>query len=271
MCETLMAVQVVRVEKSALDEQVGFVIDENRRRAAVAAAAARASIPEGGGTGVRAAEAVALPRSAAANGAAAEAGRLREFRIRPNLPEGVAAPAFRSARRAERGGGGAGDGDNAVAVEAKRGGKGGRQRKKKGDGRAAGAGQSIEGMDAAGEAEGGQKGGRDARRTSSSVGSSDVTNSRRVTGASDDAAEKASSKERNAYRRRGGLAAGGGAAGEGGLKGAWQLREAVKERSRHAARLQDDRNDDIFDRFVEDVEVLYGDTSAAEKVAGGCG
>lgn len=259
--------QVVRVEKAALDERIGFVIDENRRKAAVAAAAARASMPEGGGSGAAAAEAAARGGGGSAAAAVrsqgvppngAEAGRLREFRMRPNLAEGVAAPMFRSVRK---GGRACADGAAAAEVaaaeeaEGKQRGTGGRQRKKKSETRAVGKGQAVEGMDVS------EHGGR-ADRRSLAGGKGQHSGGARAEGDDDDAA----SKERQEYRRRGG---GGSRGGEAGLKSVWQRREEGKQRNRRV--LQDDRIDDIFDRFVEDVEVLYGDTTAAEKLAGGCG
>eukprot|EP00892_Ulva_mutabilis_P004355 jgi/Ulvmu1/2291/UM013_0138.1 len=258
--------EVVRVEKAALDERVGFVIDENRKKAAEAAAAARASMPQGGGTGAAAAEAAARGRSGSRGGAAAEAGRLREFRIRPNLPEGAAAPTFRPARR--KGEGSAKAAAEAAAAEAaaevKQGGKGGRQRKKKAELRAAGSGQEVEGMDPP------QPAPRPDQRSGSAAGAKGSGRAAQCTEADEDDAD---GKERRAYRRGGarGSQLGEGSGRERGLKGIWQQRGSTQSKGRQVSRLQDDRNDDIFDRLVEDVEVLYGDTSAAEKVAGGCG
>lgn len=258
------------VEKGSLDEQAAFEVDEVRRQAAVAAAAARASIPEGGGTAVAAAEAVARghdssSRITSANTASTafpkSARAAGTFQMRPNVGDGGAAPLFVTTKRAA---GRTADSRSSSSVQGG-GGKGG-----SGAGHSHGAlaggsvssgASHIEGWNDSEENSRGRgrsgRGGRGGRDPGQDGG--------RGRGGRNSGQDGGRGRGRRGQGGRGennGEASVGEGGSEGGLRGVWKER-----RNRVSMRMQDISREDIFDRFAEDVRVLYGDTSTAEAAS----
>lgn len=256
-------VQVRVVQKESLDEHASFEVDEVRRQAAVAAAAARASIPEGGGTAVAAAEAVACGgdsssqvgppelSSAGANSAA------RAFQMRPNVEDEGAAPLFVPVNRmrAEK----AGDSRSSSGVNG--GGEQGSRSNGQSDGAVRRAAPQIEGWNDNEETTRGRGRSGKGRKGRRGMGEN---------GGSGHGGRNSGEGGGGGRGRRGqkGTAGHSGEAlveepgPEGGLRGVWRQRQ-----KRQAMRVQDITREDIFDRFADDVRVLYSDTSAAETAS----